>query len=541
MSTDRRPAPEVSPIGKPEGDRLNRESGAMSTSDQVSLSLVSSSEDLKSYRDALKAMQGVKEADTGTKYGDSATNKMAELREALAYSSGKSEAAGRQYVARLTENPAQAVRADVETIHRLAEGGLPFACSERHRSEAAQILLTIAAKGLTEEIRSKSAEYFKSIQFADLQDVDFKNALLKYAQTGHPDPLHKNQIKRYAWMLDGEKQFYSPSKFDNALVFNDKEIESKRVSDAPPVSRRRDETVIAVEKVMPSYANLAVTKTDSFGGIRDTVGASIAIDERGYYLTARHVVKDARTISISGKDDVKIRARVVAEIPDRDLAVLKVEKRVPETRLGPAARSDLMLGERVIAIGNPFGFKTTVSGGILSTKERDITMPDGGPTLRGIIQVDIGVNPGNSGGPLINRDGELIGIVCAVREGTQMMAFAVNADDAQRELAVKMSAEKMAGITHGITARQRILKEDGPERQQVIAHKTSAPGPAGEAGIKDGDVITSINGKRIMNLFDVERAFWSEKAGNKVAVEVLRNGETIKLELRPKRATKGSK
>jgi serine protease Do len=166
-------------------------------------------------------------------------------------------------------------------------------------------------------------------------------------------------------------------------------------------------------------------------GRSDAVGTGVVIDSRGYIVTNHHVVGGARTVSVCLEDGTELPARVLVVEADTDLAILLIKSEGGIDRKLPAlplARTcDLMVGEQVIAVGNPFGYQHTVSTGIVSALGRQITMPTGA-VLTGLIQTDASINPGNSGGPLLNIDGEMIGLVVALREGAHGIAWAINAD-----------------------------------------------------------------------------------------------------------------
>ncbi len=189
-----------------------------------------------------------------------------------------------------------------------------------------------------------------------------------------------------------------------------------------------------------------------------------------------------------------------------------------------------MVGETVIAIGHPFGYVNTVSTGIISALDREITMP-AGDALTGLIQTNASINPGNSGGPLLNINGELIGINVALRDGAQGIAFAINAGTVTGMLQKHLSASKMAGVCHGLSVKEKVLAETGP-RQRVVVADFSAQACA---NLKQGDEILAIAGRAIRNGFDVERALWHTKPGQKVNMKVNRAGRemTVLLTLLP--------
>jgi serine protease Do len=288
---------------------------------------------------------------------------------------------------------------------------------------------------------------------------------------------------------------------------------------------RKTPVVEAVAKTRASVVTITVPRT----GRKDAVGTGVIIDERGYLVTNRHVVGGAQSVQICLADGTELTARVLSADPRVDLAVLHVNvgKKLTALRLAPAG--DLMVGEQVIAVGHPFGYVNTVSTGIVSALNREITMPTG-DVLTGLIQTDASINPGNSGGPLLNINGELIGINVALREGAMGIAFAINADTVKMLLSRQLSALRVGGVYHGLNCNEKILGEIGP-RQRVIVATVDADAPAAGAGLKTGDEILTVGDRSVANRFDVERALWDRHPGEKVALQVVRHGQPLTVTL----------
>jgi serine protease Do len=302
----------------------------------------------------------------------------------------------------------------------------------------------------------------------------------------------------------------------------------------PSLSNAQDykrETPIskAVKKVMPSVVSIKTEKNNSWGK-KDGIGTGVVVDERGYVVTNRHVINGAVRILVVLQDKTEVSVQPVLEDAQNDLAILKLPagKTYRATSFGPG--SDVELGETVIAIGHPYGYTNTVTTGIISSLGREITMP-GGERLTNLIQHSACINPGNSGGPLININGELIGINVALREGAQGIAFALNADSVQKVLSRHLSANKLSQVQHGLVVKENVVSPEGQGRQQVVIEKVASASPAGEAGLKSGDVIVKLAGRTVTNRFDVERAFWAYKAGDKVEATVIRAGHETSLAL----------
>ena len=292
---------------------------------------------------------------------------------------------------------------------------------------------------------------------------------------------------------------------------------------------RRTPVVEAVQKTRDGIVTIRIEKRGQWGR-KDVVGTGVIVDERGYVVTNRHVVGGSESVTVRLCDGTDLVGRVQVEDADHDLAVVRLHTDRKLQALAFAPGSDLLVGEQVIAVGNPFGYSNTVSTGIVSALGREIDMPSG-ERLRNLIQTNASINPGNSGGPLLNINGELIGINVALREGAQGIAFALNADMVQSVLAKHLSAGRVARVEHGLACRE-VVPADGPARQRAVVRAVAENGPAARAGLRSGDVLVRVGGRVVSNRFDVERALWNSKAGDRVRASVLRDGRETQLELR---------
>jgi serine protease Do len=288
---------------------------------------------------------------------------------------------------------------------------------------------------------------------------------------------------------------------------------------------RRTPIVEAVQKTRSAIVTVKVEKRS--GG--EVIGTGILIDERGYVVTNRHVIAGNRRIVAYLTDGAELAASVLLEDAAHDLALLQVRR--PEGKfaafptLAFAPAGDLMVGETVIAVGHPFGYRNTVSTGIISAVGREVTLPDG-TVLRNLIQTSASINPGNSGGPLLNINGELIGINVALRDGAQGIAFALNADAVQQVLSRQLSGR--ASVRPGFTCHE-IPDADGAWRQHVVVDLVQEP--AGQV-LQPGDVILQLAGKWITNRFDVQRALWDRKAGEQIRIRLRRHDQQVEVSLK---------
>jgi serine protease Do len=296
---------------------------------------------------------------------------------------------------------------------------------------------------------------------------------------------------------------------------------------------RRTPIVEAVQKTRAGIVTIKVEKKSNWGRIEKSVGTGVIVDAHGYVVSNRHVITGSASISVSLEDGTELTARLVAEDVPSDLAILRVQstKRLHALALGPG--SDLLVGETVIAVGQPFGYAHTVSSGIISAVGRKIALPTG-EVLSDLIQTDASINPGNSGGPLLNINGELIGINVALREGAQGIAFAINVDTLKQVLSRHLSAVKVAGINHGLICSESVAPE-GQQRQRVVVDALAQQTPAASSGLQRGDQILCVAEQPVANRFDVERALWDHKPGEQITLTVLRQGKqlTVGLKLTP--------
>ena len=288
---------------------------------------------------------------------------------------------------------------------------------------------------------------------------------------------------------------------------------------------RENPVVSAVKAAHNSIVTIRVQKHGAYSS-RAVSGTGVIVDARGYVLTNCHVVSGGDSPIAILADGSTVAVEIVFTDADHDMAVVRLPagKKYKEMTLAPA--SDLMVGEEVIAIGHPYGYTNTVSTGIVSALNREVSMQSGG-VLTHLIQTTASINPGNSGGPLMNINGELIGINSAMRADAQGIAFALNADMVQQVLSQQLSAGRMAHVRHGLTCHEVVEDEDGPNRVQVVVDEVAAKSPAAAAGLKKGDVVMKVAGRKVANRFDLERALWDSKPGDEVSMSVRRGGKTV--------------
>jgi serine protease Do len=191
--------------------------------------------------------------------------------------------------------------------------------------------------------------------------------------------------------------------------------------------------------------------------------------------------------------------------------------------------SDLMVGEPVIAIGNAFGYEHTVSVGVVSALNRDVTL-NRDVSYKALIQTDASINPGNSGGPLLNINGELVGLNVAIRAGAQGIGFAIPVDGMLR-VAADLLARRRGGVWHGLTLRDQVEVSGGSLSRRVLVEKVMPGSPAAAVGLQPGDAIDRAAGQPVACRFDLERALLERNPGDRVQLAVRRAGEEKSAEL----------
>jgi serine protease Do len=288
---------------------------------------------------------------------------------------------------------------------------------------------------------------------------------------------------------------------------------------------RVNATVKAIRKVKPSI--VAIKAPGNNASKKGMVGTGVIVDERGYIITNRHVVAGTSPVSVRLSDDSELAAQIVVTDKNTDLAVLKVNPRVKLTALPLGRADDVEVGEDVIAVGHPYGYSFTVTRGIVSALGRKIELPTGA-VLTGLIQTDAAINPGNSGGPLLNINGDFIGINTAIRDGANGIAFAINTATLKTVLNEKLSALRVAGVSHGLQVQEKAAAQAGSPQRVIVAGLNEI---SAAAGLKKGDAIRGVGQQTISNSFDLERALWDAKPGQRIPIRVVRQGQELSVTL----------
>lgn len=324
---------------------------------------------------------------------------------------------------------------------------------------------------------------------------------------------------------------------------------------------RRTATVRAVEKVGPAVVNITTEVVvqqspfrSPFGDpsmdefFRDffeprrprtqtaqSAGSGVLIDAERRVLTNEHVIHNANRIFVTLSDGREYEAELIGADPNNDIAVLqlKTNDTIPWIPMGTA--KDLLVGEPVIAIGNPFGLSNTVTTGVLSASGRSLRTNTG--TFHGFLQTDASINPGNSGGPLLNAEGTLIGINTAIYNGAEGIGFAIPIDVARRIVGELITHGEIAPVWLGFSAQDltpelRRALQVSNKLTGAVVNRVDSVGPAAKGGLQRGDVITKFDGQAIETASDIDALMRRSTRGQEIALEVWSGQNKRQLVLR---------
>ena len=307
-------------------------------------------------------------------------------------------------------------------------------------------------------------------------------------------------------------------------------------------------TINVAAKVSPAVVRITVTGASGAGDLgiipATGVGSGVIFDSNGWILTNHHVVEGGEKFDVELKDGRMLSGTVYGIDTLTDLAIVKVDATgLPTAAIGES--DALEVGQLVVAIGSPLGtYSNSVTSGIVSAKGRSITT-DGNQSLTNLIQTDAAINPGNSGGPLLDAEGNVVGINTAIATNSNGIGFAIPIDIARPIMAQAVAGLKLTRPYLGIrfvSISRRLADEDKlPVRVGALVggrdeNGNPTPGvepgtPAADAGIKDGDIIVSVNGKTIDESHPLDATLAQFSPGDTVGVEILRNGQRLTLQV----------
>ena len=295
--------------------------------------------------------------------------------------------------------------------------------------------------------------------------------------------------------------------------------------------------VDVVDSVAPAVVHVQVAGVRQ-GRRAEGTGSGVIVSPDGLILTNNHVIDGAREIAVSMAEGGKFGARVIGRDPDTDLAVLRGEtgETLPAARL--ANSKAVRPGQIAIAIGNPLGFQSTVTAGIVSAVGRSLRAQNG-RLIGDVIQTDAALNPGNSGGPLANSAGQVIGINTAVIIGAQGICFSVASNTAMHALTQILAHGRVRRARVGVVAEQvplaaRIAYKAGLSQPSAVRIREVQEGsPAAQAGLTNNDLIVRLDGEKVTGVDDLFRILDERRIDTDVTVTVVRGGVPTDITVRP--------
>lgn len=266
-------------------------------------------------------------------------------------------------------------------------------------------------------------------------------------------------------------------------------------------------------------------------------GSGFIFTPDGLIVTNSHVVTGAKAIEATLNDGRIFQAHLIGDDPDTDLAVIRVAgHKLPSAAFGESR--SLRVGQLAVAIGNPYGFQCTVTAGVVSALGRSLRSQNG-RLMDDVIQTDAALNPGNSGGPLVNSRGEVVGVNTAMILPAQGICFATAIDTAKVTIAQLLRHGRVRRARLGLAGQnivlpRRMVRTYGLERDSAVqVASIERGGPASRAGFEQGDIIVDFAGQPVAGFDDLHRLLTEEKLGASVPVAVLRRGRRLVLEIHP--------
>jgi putative serine protease PepD len=303
-----------------------------------------------------------------------------------------------------------------------------------------------------------------------------------------------------------------------------------------PVAQSTSSTAALYKQVKNAVVEIHATNAGQespFGQQREgqATGSGFVIDEEGHVVTNQHVVDGAESVRVEFADGEEVAAEVVGTDPSTDIAVLDVDR--PSSQLTPlsfASTGSLEVGDPVIVLGSPFGLEGTLTTGVISAVGREIQSPNGF-TIENAVQTDAALNHGNSGGPVLDGEGRVVGVAAQIRSesgGSDGVGYAVPGDTAKRVAEELIQDGKVEHAYLGVS-----LQDDGVARLESVVTGS----PASRAGLRTGDLVTEVDGKAIETGDELREAIDAKKPGDELELKVRRGNDerdvTVELGTRP--------
>jgi serine protease Do len=335
----------------------------------------------------------------------------------------------------------------------------------------------------------------------------------------------------------------------------EQEPQPRAVQIPPTVSAvRRSPVAIVAHDVLPAVVNIQTEATirrrqvdpffDPFGiyggggqqRVSQSLGSGFVWSKDGIIVTNNHVVEGASRITVNFNDGTQVEAKLIGVDPDSDLAVLRVNsKNIVAAPIGTS--SDLMIGETVVAVGNPFGLSGTVTTGVVSALGRSVPSQEAGRTFTDFIQTDASINPGNSGGPLLSIEGKVVGINVAIYAQAQGIGFAIPVDRARKVIQDllrygQVHSAWLGAVTATLTPEEARRLDVRAARRGAIVARVFSGSPAQTAGIQPGDIITAVDGKPVDSRESFSTYTATAASGQPLSLTLIRSGATRTVSVR---------
>ncbi|HEX3435219.1 MAG TPA: trypsin-like peptidase domain-containing protein [Pseudacidobacterium sp.] len=310
--------------------------------------------------------------------------------------------------------------------------------------------------------------------------------------------------------------------------------ESGPVNDAPLLDAYSTAVTQAVDRVSPSVVKIDVKTASSRRG---GSGSGFVFTPDGLVLTNSHVVRGASSIQLSFHDGQRASATLIGEDADTDTAVLRTDAKIIQPAVLGNSRN-LRVGQLAIAVGNPFGFQFTVTAGVVSALGRSMRSTTG-RMMEEVIQTDAALNPGNSGGPLVNSRGEVVGINTATIVSAQGLCFAIGIDTAKVVASQLLQYGRVRRSWIGISGQNVPLPRRLAYEYQlkattgILVVSVQDDGPSSRAELREGDIITGLAGQPVAGIDELHRLLKAESAGQRLTIEILRGVQRLQLDIIP--------